>query len=471
MSLQPPNTLKKLRSFLGSVHYISKFIPNSAQLCHPLRPLLRKSTKYIWTDAHTLHFNAIKTRIANHTENIHYNPQLETRIKCDASRSRLGAALEQLTVDGWKPISFASRFLNSSEERYSINDLELPGVVWSIEYFKNYLYGKEFTIITDHRALLSILNEHRSNKSYKSRLSRWVDRLLPYQFSIEPGAKMGLVDYISRNPYQPAKSFSKYDEEFLVATLSSIHSDDQLLQQKHNLLAHSLNELYIDIDGEHKNSTTNTERVLTIDYVKPNPQTNVNELFAPRNNSLKLFSKQTSNFDIKSAQRVRLTNVNSDLAARKYNSLKTPNNVTSLKFNNQYSEHASRVHLTHNIKSLADQKYNSIFNPTNSINCTSAHDQRVHSTQKVFAHTYPTSKVNTSKRINTNSDLASRVRFSFNKLTPARHNTLLNTPKTRMHSSDASFAKQGTKYQIHSKFASHSLPLELILYKLSLKCL
>ena len=229
----------------------------------------------------------------------------------------MGAALEQLTVDGWKPISFASRFLNSSEERYSINELELLGVVWSIEYFKNYLYGKEFTVITNHRALLSILKEHRSNKSYNSRLSRWVNRLLPYQFSIEhlPGAKMGLVDYISRNPYQPAKSVSKYDEEFLVATLSSIHSDAQLLQQKHNLLAHSLNKLYIDIDGENKNSTTNTEQVLNIDYVKPNPQTKVNELFAPRNNSSKLFPKQTSNFNIKSAQRVRLTNVSSNLAA------------------------------------------------------------------------------------------------------------------------------------------------------------
>ena len=78
LSLQAPNTLKKLRSFLGSVHYISKFIPNLVQLYYPLRPLLRKSTKYIWTDEHTLHFNAIKTRIAGHTENTHYNPQLET---------------------------------------------------------------------------------------------------------------------------------------------------------------------------------------------------------------------------------------------------------------------------------------------------------------------------------------------------------------------------------------------------------
>ena len=42
---------------------------------------------------------------------------------------------------------------------------------------------------------------------------------------------MGLVDYISRNPYQPAKSISKYDEEFLVATLSRVHTDAKLLHQ------------------------------------------------------------------------------------------------------------------------------------------------------------------------------------------------------------------------------------------------
>ena len=116
-------------------------------------------------------------------------------------------------------------------------------MVWSLEYFKNYLFVKESSIITDDRALLSILKEHRSNKSYKSRLSRWVERLLSYQFKIEhlPGAKMGLVDYIYRNPYQPAKSISKYDEEFLVAKLSRIHTDAKLLQQNKNISAITLN--------------------------------------------------------------------------------------------------------------------------------------------------------------------------------------------------------------------------------------
>ena len=51
------------------------------------------------------------------------------------------------------------------------------------------------------------MKEHRSNKSYNSRLTRWVDCLLLFDFNIEhiPGAKMGLVDYISRQPNQKAK--------------------------------------------------------------------------------------------------------------------------------------------------------------------------------------------------------------------------------------------------------------------------
>ena len=136
----------------------------------------------------------------------------------------MGAALEQNTPDGWKPIAFASRFLNSTEERYSVNELELLGIVLSIDYFKYYFYGKNFTVVTEHRALSFILKEHRSNKSYNSRLSRWIDRLLPYNITIEhmSGAKMGLVDYISRNPFAKAKKIFTYDEHFVVATISKI---------------------------------------------------------------------------------------------------------------------------------------------------------------------------------------------------------------------------------------------------------
>ena len=89
-----------------------------------------------------------------------------------------------------------------SRKKYSTNELELLAVVWSVDRFKHYLLGKIFLIATDHKALVSALDENRSNKTYQSRLTRWVDRLLPYQFKVVyiPGKDMGIVDYLSREP-------------------------------------------------------------------------------------------------------------------------------------------------------------------------------------------------------------------------------------------------------------------------------
>ena len=87
LSIPPSTTLKRLRSFLGSVHYISKFIPRLSQFCLPLRPLLKKTNIFVSTEEHTKRLIIINDKIAARTENSHYNPQLDVRMKCDASRS------------------------------------------------------------------------------------------------------------------------------------------------------------------------------------------------------------------------------------------------------------------------------------------------------------------------------------------------------------------------------------------------
>ena len=180
----------------------------------------------------------------------------------------MGCALEQRTPNGWHTVAFASRFLNSVEDRYSINELELLGVVWSVEHFKYFLYGKPFTVITDHRALLSIMRANRSNKSYDSRLTRWVDRLLPFDFSIDhlPGTKTGLVEYISRDPQQKAVNISAYDEHFIVAKLDVI---------KRGAKRFLLNaENYVDFPAQNQF----TERA----SINPNSSNNLCSELAPR---------------------------------------------------------------------------------------------------------------------------------------------------------------------------------------------
>ena len=153
-------------------------------------------------DTHEKAFKIKLEAVCRFTENRHFVSGRETRVVCDASRDGIGCALEQETPDGWATIAYASRFLNSCEKKYSVNELELLAAVWAIEHFKYYLYGRRFTLITDHQALISALQCNKNNKIYQSRLTRWIDRLLPFDFDIKhlAGSKMGLIDYIFRHP-------------------------------------------------------------------------------------------------------------------------------------------------------------------------------------------------------------------------------------------------------------------------------
>ena len=124
--LDTPKTIKQLRSFMGSIHHLIKFIPNLAEISEPLRPLLRKenvtaSNKLKWEDKHTKTFENIKSQIAKIVENKHFDVDKETRVKCDASKLGLGATLEQKTDNIWHKIAFASRFLNTCRTKIYFN--------------------------------------------------------------------------------------------------------------------------------------------------------------------------------------------------------------------------------------------------------------------------------------------------------------------------------------------------------------
>ena len=153
----------------------------------------------------------------------------------------------QHSAEGWMAIAYASRFLNSLEEKYSVNELEILGVVWAIEHFKYYLYGKHFTVITDHRALISALSPSERSKTSQSRLTRWIEKLIPFHFDIKlAGSKMGLLDYMSRNPVGLPIPLSEYDEEIVVAAINTFINNLEMIdnvilnqlasQKKHHLI-------------------------------------------------------------------------------------------------------------------------------------------------------------------------------------------------------------------------------------------
>ena len=92
--------------------------------------------------------------------------------------------------------------------------------MWGAEYFHNYILGINFIVVTDHKALVSLLNgSNKENKTLFSRLTGWLDRLIPFDFQIEhkTGTKIGLAGYLSRHPTKEAAPISTFDNMCTVA--------------------------------------------------------------------------------------------------------------------------------------------------------------------------------------------------------------------------------------------------------------
>ena len=156
---------------------MNNFIPDLELIYSTFRSILKKDARWIWNNEHEKAFPKVNDDVRKVAEVTLFKRNKPLRIICDASKNGLRAVLQQCEENTWKPISYASRFLTELESKYSIKELEILAVVWLIEHFKNYVYGRSFGIVSDHEALQSVLRSNKGNKTNSSRLTQWVDRI------------------------------------------------------------------------------------------------------------------------------------------------------------------------------------------------------------------------------------------------------------------------------------------------------
>ena len=189
LRMEFPPDKETMHSFLGLINFLNRYTPRLAELCSPLRKLILKDSHYSPGDPEHAAFSAIKAEFKKKIILPYFDRNKQTILQTDASKKGFGAVILQEE----QPIYYASRALTSAEKNYQNLEHEAQAVVWGMEKFHYFLYGRKFILQTDQKPLVSIFRKHMIDVS--PRIQRITIRAWQYEF--EPQHIAGKNNVIS----------------------------------------------------------------------------------------------------------------------------------------------------------------------------------------------------------------------------------------------------------------------------------
>ena len=203
--LKPPSTVKEVKEFVGFCNYFRAMIPHFHQRAAPLFDLTKLSSpwsKGTLPSQALAAFEDLRNTLGSAPIVAYPDFQKEFVLAVDAAsgsdtvRGGLGAVLSQPNGDGTENVvAYWSRGLRAHETRYTPYNLEMAAIVGAVDHFHTYLYGRKFTVLTDHKPLVGA-----ADKNAKT-FSRLNEKLQMYDCDIiyRRGGQNQGPDYLSRN--------------------------------------------------------------------------------------------------------------------------------------------------------------------------------------------------------------------------------------------------------------------------------
>ena len=228
-----PVDVSATRRFLGIINYLAKFVPNLTSIVRPIQALISQDVIWTWGKEQDDAMKRVKAIISSEPVLAHFDETKQLVVQCDASQNGLGAALLQ---EG-RPLAYASRALTPSEQNYAQIEKELLSVLFAMQRFHQYTYGRHVIVENDHKPLEII--DKKPLARAPGRLQRILLRLLNYSYRIVhvPGRNLLLADALSR-----AYVKDEHPEEFNFDTVNSVIVADLTDEELKEMREHTLHD-------------------------------------------------------------------------------------------------------------------------------------------------------------------------------------------------------------------------------------
>lgn len=215
-----PKDKAETKRFVAMANYYRRFIQNFATLTKPLSELTRKRIDFVWNEQCEQAFQTLKHKISSPPvlQYPKFEDENEFILTVDASDIGCGCVLSQSHDD--LPITFISRTFKGAEKNKPAIEKELLAVHFAITSLRPYIYGRKFTVRTDHKPLIYLY----SLKNPSSKLTRIRLDLEEYDFSIEhiPGKTNVVADALSRISLEDIKEVTEYEKSNIFVTTRSM---------------------------------------------------------------------------------------------------------------------------------------------------------------------------------------------------------------------------------------------------------
>lgn len=201
-SMPKPKTEAELHTYVGLVNYYNRFIPSCSLMLAPLYAMFtqKKSCKkpVKWTPEAGRAFSLTK-KAMNDVCLTHPDANKPLSVMVDASNYGIGGVIQQLEEDDkWRPIQYFGRKLSKTEQRYSTFGRELLAAFASLKKFRHHLDGRDFTLFTDHKALVSAVKKPSESKLDREKRQLEFIRTLTKDVKHIPGKANPVADALSR---------------------------------------------------------------------------------------------------------------------------------------------------------------------------------------------------------------------------------------------------------------------------------